>query len=227
MNNDKDNATLYAELKAERFMTDQISLLHEAEDLADGINFMLKSIGEFTDADRAYVFETSENHTSTNTYEWCAAGVTPQIRNLHDIPFESMPKWIEVFLHGENILIEDLEAYRESMPLEYELLKVQNVSTLIAFPIAVHEKLYCMLTESSNIILLQAKSPIAAYELAVGESMIIDNRKLAAASSSLICEGKFLQTLYQMLGIRKRYEEKIIGPGRLWLTDTPIKEEES
>lgn len=50
-------------------MTDQISLLHEAEDLADGINFMLKSIGEFIDADRAYVFETSENHTSTNTYE--------------------------------------------------------------------------------------------------------------------------------------------------------------
>lgn len=141
MNNDKDNATLYAELEAERFMTDQISLLHEAADLADGINFMLKSLGEFTDADRAYVFETSENHTSTNTYEWCAAGVTPQIRNLHDIPFESMPKWIEVFLHGENILIEDLEAYRESMPLEYELLKVQNVSTLIAFPISVHEKL--------------------------------------------------------------------------------------
>lgn len=141
MNNDKDNATLYAELEAERFMTDQISLLHEAEDLTDGINFMLKSLGEFTDADRAYVFETSENHTSTNTYEWCAAGVTPQIRNLHDIPFKSMPKWIEVFLHGENILIEDLEAYRESMPLEYELLKVQNVSTLIAFPISVHEKL--------------------------------------------------------------------------------------
>ena len=37
MNNDKDNATLYAELEAERFMTDQISLLHEAEDLADGL----------------------------------------------------------------------------------------------------------------------------------------------------------------------------------------------
>ena len=77
MNNDKDNATLYAELEAERFMTDQISLLHEAEDLADGINFMLKSIGEFIDADRAYVFETSENHTSTNTYEYL-----PPLRKL-------------------------------------------------------------------------------------------------------------------------------------------------
>ena len=31
MKNDKDNATLYAELEAERFMTDQISLLHEAD----------------------------------------------------------------------------------------------------------------------------------------------------------------------------------------------------
>lgn len=92
--------------------------------------------------------------------------------------------------------------------------------------IAVHEKLYCMLTESSNIVLLQTESSIIAYELAAGESIIIDNRKLAAASSSLICEGKFLQTLYQMLGIRKRYEEKIIGPGRLWLTDTPIKGKE-
>ena len=141
MNSDKDIETLYAELEAERFMTDQISLLHEAENLADGINFMLKSIGEFTDADRAYVFETSENHTSTNTYEWCAAGVVPQIQNLRDIPFENMPKWIELFLRGENILIEDLEAYREAMPLEYELLKFQNISTLIAFPISVRENL--------------------------------------------------------------------------------------
>lgn len=141
MNNEKDIETLYAELEAERFMTDQISLLHEAEDLADGINFMLKSIGEFTNADRAYVFETSENQTSTNTYEWCADGVIPQIQNLIDIPFENMPNWIELFLRGENILIEDLEAYRESMPLEYELLKFQNVSTLIAFPISVRENL--------------------------------------------------------------------------------------
>ena len=92
--------------------------------------------------------------------------------------------------------------------------------------IAVHEKLYCMLTESSNIILLQAKSPITAYELAAGESMIIDNRKLAASSSSLICEGKFLRTLHQISGKIGKYEEKVLGPGRLWLTDTPIKKKE-
>lgn len=92
--------------------------------------------------------------------------------------------------------------------------------------IAVHEEIYCMLTESSNMIFLQTENPITAYELAAGESMIIDIRRLAASSSSLICEGKLLRTLHQISGKMGKYEEKIIGPGRLWLTDTPIKDKE-
>lgn len=141
MNTNETISGLHAELEAERFMTDQISRLHEAPSLAEGIYHMLKAIGEFTTADRAYLFETSENQTSTNTYEWCAKGVIPQIQNLHDIPFDAMPHWISLFLRGENILIDNLEDYRESMPEEYELLKFQNITTLIAFPISVKEKL--------------------------------------------------------------------------------------
>ena len=105
----------------------------------------------------------------------------------------------------------------QRIPDDIEMQKIG--SGLVTFPSSFDGTFYA--------IKIRAGEFIAVYELAVGESMIIDNRKLAAASSSLICEGKFLQTLYQMLGIRKRYEEKIIGPGRLWLTDTPIKEEES
>ena len=66
-----------------------------------------------------------------------------------------MPKWIEVFLHGENILIEDLEAYRESMPLEYELLKV--------------------LMQNKNIVMDREKllNLVCGYDYA-GETNIID-----------------------------------------------------
>ena len=46
---------------------------------------------------------------TSNTYEWCKEGVTPQIDNLKGIPFESMPNWIHLFLQGENILMEELE----------------------------------------------------------------------------------------------------------------------
>lgn len=54
-------------------------------------------------ADRAYVFEINEDYTTTNTYEWCKEGVTPQIDNLKGIPFESMPNWIHLFLQGGKI----------------------------------------------------------------------------------------------------------------------------
>ena len=136
-----ENEKLTAELEAERFMIEQITKLSSTELIDDGINIMLQKIGEYTCADRAYVFEINEDYTTTNTYEWCREGVIPQIDNLKGIPFESMPNWINLFLEGENILIEELEDIRTDMPQEYGLLKFQNIQTLIAFPISIHERL--------------------------------------------------------------------------------------
>ena len=136
-----ENGKLSAELEAERFMLELITSLSSTELIDDGINTVLREVGEYTCADRAYVFEINEDYTTTNTYEWCKEGVTPQIDNLKGIPFESMPNWIHLFLQGENILIEELEDIKAEMPQEYGLLKFQNVQTLIAFPISVHERL--------------------------------------------------------------------------------------
>ena len=136
-----ENGKLSAELEAERFMLELITSLSSTELIDDGINTVLREVGEYTCADRAYVFEINEDYTTTNTYEWCKEGVTPQIDNLKGIPFESMPNWIHLFLQGENILIEELEDIKAEMPQEYGLLKFQNVQTLIAFPISIHEKL--------------------------------------------------------------------------------------
>ena len=107
-----ENGKLSAELEAERFMIQQITSLSSTELIDDGINTVLREVGEYTCADRAYVFEINEDYTTTNTYEWCKEGVTPQIDNLKGIPFESMPK-------GGNILIEELEDIKAEMPQEY------------------------------------------------------------------------------------------------------------
>ena len=104
-----ENGKLSAELEAERFMLELITSLSSTELIDDGINTVLREVGEYTCADRAYVFEINEDYTTTNTYEWCKEGVTPQIDNLKGIPFESMPNWIHLFLQGENILMEELE----------------------------------------------------------------------------------------------------------------------
>ena len=96
-----ENGKLSAELEAERFMLELITSLSSTELIDDGINTVLREVGEYTCADRAYVFEINEDYTTTNTYEWCKEGVTPQIDNLKGIPFESMPNWIHLFLQGE------------------------------------------------------------------------------------------------------------------------------
>ena len=114
-----ENGKLSAELEAERFMIEQITSLSSTELIDDGINTVLREVGEYTCADRAYVFEINEDYTTTNTYEWCKEGVTPQIDNLKGIPFESMPNWIHLFLQGGNILIEELEDIKAEMPQEY------------------------------------------------------------------------------------------------------------
>lgn len=135
-----ENNTLRDELEAERFIIDQLTKLSTAELIGDGALTLLKDLGEYTCADRSYIFEVNEDRTCSNTYEWCDDGITPQIDNLKGIPFESMPHWIDIFLNGENILIEDLDDIRTLMPQEYGLLKFQNIRTLIAFPLSVHDK---------------------------------------------------------------------------------------
>ena len=137
-----ENEQLRMELDAERFMVDEIAKMNTTQHLDTGIDETLKDLGEYTRADRVYLFETDENYVSTNTKEWCAEGVTPQIQNLMGIRYEEMPNWGRLFLDGKNILIEDIEDVKETMPQEYELLKVQDIRTLIVFPILLNGHLY-------------------------------------------------------------------------------------
>ena len=53
-----ENGKLSAELEAERFMLELITSLSSTELIDDGINTVLREVGEYTCADRAYVLET-------------------------------------------------------------------------------------------------------------------------------------------------------------------------
>ena len=98
------------------------------------INNLLEKIGHFTKADRAYIVDEKDG-CYYNTYEWCNDGIEPQITQLQNLRAEDMPYWIPKLSSGESIFIEDLENVKETMPVEYEILKPQNIHTLIVFPI--------------------------------------------------------------------------------------------
>ena len=124
----------------------QISLMDQVEneqELSEIIHSLLQAIGNYTGADRVYVFdwETDQKNSLSNTFEWCADEVTPEIDNLQAIPVSLMPNWVKRFENKEVIVIDDLEATKYSEPEEYELLKTQEIYSLIAVPIYANHKM--------------------------------------------------------------------------------------
>ena len=60
-----------------------------SESIGAGIQKLLEVLGNYGNADRTYLFETVHMpETFTNTYEWCADGITAQRDNLQDVKFE-------------------------------------------------------------------------------------------------------------------------------------------
>lgn len=111
-------------------------MLLEEADADHAIDSVLQSIGEFYEADRAYLFELQSNKLFwDNTHEWCAEGVTAQIDVLQKVPIETTARWMSRFACGESIMIEDLEEIREISPEEYEILAMQDVHSLIVSPV--------------------------------------------------------------------------------------------
>lgn len=140
---DEGNAKLAA---AERIL-EQLALIDKAKDneeLQTAIQDMLQVIGNYTKADRVFLFEKKdeEGQFFDNTFEWCAGGVIPQKDNLQQIEVTVMPNWMRIFSKGETILIEDVETIKESMAEEYEMLKMQDIHTEIAAPIFYKEAFY-------------------------------------------------------------------------------------
>lgn len=132
-----ENQILKSELEAGHFILTQMAELGKVRNVREcqvAINNLLEKIGHFTKADRAYIVDEKDG-CYYNTYEWCNEGIEPQINQLQNLRAEDMPYWIPKLSSGESIFIEDLENVKETMPVEYEILKPQNIHTLIVFPI--------------------------------------------------------------------------------------------
>ncbi len=107
----------------------------------DEINCFLASVGRSLGVDRIYIFEDDfEKDETSNTYEWCAESVNPEIDNLQNIPRTAVTWWYDRFEQGQDIHIPDLEAIRETEPTSYAYLAPQGIHTLIAKRIVLREQ---------------------------------------------------------------------------------------
>ena len=109
-------------------------LYRQDADLPFLIDDVLAAIGEYLQADRAYIFEFSDD-VVRNTFEWCREGVVPQKEFLANVPVGVIARWMPNFHAHQPILITDLESLRVTSPEEYAVLKRQDIHSLLVFPL--------------------------------------------------------------------------------------------
>ncbi|TAL28401.1 MAG: PAS domain S-box protein [Nitrospirae bacterium] len=107
------------------------------EEIDEGINWALEVIGEIADVDRSYVFLFSEDGTTmTNTYEWCAEGIEPQIQRLQKLPVDSMPWFMDKMRREKTFHVPSVEDLPNEAIAEKTELEVQGIKSLIVVPMA-------------------------------------------------------------------------------------------
>lgn len=111
-------------------------------DYKEAVRQVLASVGDFYQADRAYLFERNPQRPDhwDNTYEWCAVNVAPQQNNLQNVPPKALSRWMKLFEKGQSIILLNLDPLRESSPAEWKLLHAQGIQRLIVVPIRENHK---------------------------------------------------------------------------------------
>lgn len=138
----------------------------------DDVDAILRDVARHYDADRAYIFELSEDgKTLDNTYEYCKEGVTPEIDNLQNVPFESVEVWFEEFERVGAFFISSLDKDVEASSLTYEILEPQGIESLITAPLYNNDKIIGLIgvdnprENTDDIVILNATASILYSEM--------------------------------------------------------------
>jgi PAS domain S-box-containing protein len=108
------------------------------DELDEGIDNALQSLGTQAGGDRCYLFQIDAEHrTLSNTHEWCAEGVEPQIGNLKDLTYEDFPWIIPKILRSEIIDISNLSQLpQEAKNILGECVR-EGIQSLLIVPITI------------------------------------------------------------------------------------------
>ena len=138
----KAEKTIKQNLELQKLISSISSSFVGIIDIDDSINGLLKSIGEFCDASRSYIFRIhNDGKNMDNPHEWCADGVSPQIDNLQNQPTDIVQWWISKLKKNKSIHIKDVSKLPKEAKAEKEILESQNIKSIIALPLNIFGKL--------------------------------------------------------------------------------------
>ena len=106
-----------------------------ASDPETSLKIAIEYMGKALGGERVYIFEKNAQGGDDNTYEWVANGVSPQKDNLQNVPPEVCGGWYRAFADDKCVVIDDTEDVKTKNPLQYEMLKQQDISSITVVPL--------------------------------------------------------------------------------------------
>lgn len=100
----------------------------------EGIRQLLAFLGENLRCHRVYVFEEVDHVKLSNTYEWCARGVTSGIRQLPYIAKKDLHPWYRQLSGGKTVVERDVMILRQQEGMIGDILNRQQIRTIVLSP---------------------------------------------------------------------------------------------
>lgn len=190
-------------LDLQRQISETALELNARRSFEERIERVLRNIGTAANVSRVYIFENDpENLYTSNTFEWCASGITPQITELQEIPYAE----IESFRHhleDEGALISsDTNTLDEATR---SILEPQGVKAIVVYTLWVEHRFFGFIGydecrgervwTDAELELLRAVSAIIsnAYERRAIEKDLLEERDKATLAN--LAKSEFLANM--------------------------------
>jgi hypothetical protein len=164
-------------LAEQRMIAECVKSLNGNGEIGERINQTLADIGTYYHADRSYIFSVSKDGQKLNNmYEWCAAGISPQIAILQDVDVHYMDRWSPVFLRKEAVVEPDIEHIRTAYPDEYDIMTKQGIHSYMEAPLFSNGKLsgFLGVDNPDSLMIENSSSPILALSYSISNALIRD-----------------------------------------------------
>jgi PAS domain S-box-containing protein len=112
------------------------------DDIDGGIESSLETLGRFAKVDRSYVFLMSDDgKRMSNTHEWCAEGIKPQMERVQNLPVERLPWVYRKLRNFEVVHIPEVSALPKAAGAEKREFRHQEIRSLVIVPMVLQHVL--------------------------------------------------------------------------------------
>ena len=108
----------------------------ESSEMDQGIDEALKAAGQFAGVDRSYLFQLDETgHVATNTHEWCAEGIEPEIGNPQQVRMDEDLPWSAAGMRRlEDVCVRDVADLPSEAARDREYFQKRGIRAVLALP---------------------------------------------------------------------------------------------